>query len=421
MCLDVKPGHATPVSVSLHNPTLRITEFLCLGLKRLFDQHRKKFDGAAAPTCAAPSSLRGTSFTTLSLAQIICAPPVFTNIDAQLGAREGALRCTARGDPAPTLYWIQPNGHSRKFPPPRDKQARRSSGVLRLVRRRRDEVHRKDLAQHQQLAGVYMVEEGSSGMYICVAHNEWGNVTLTFNVTLPAVRQPEVTRTPEHDKVIRLAGIEVPRSRDREQSEDSVEPRAKHQPAFGRHKPRDRHESRDRHEPRDRHKSRDRPHRGKHKHHNGGKKRKQEDDLSLGEPWTERAWTDWDYEQHANDGPGHHERGPGQNGIPEVSLEQGREKPAGSEAGYNLTGLALNGSAPTFTLLELVGACVGTFVSTLLLCLIVLPLYLRRRWAHPPSGLEKPPKSDLYLNGLGAYMDTPSHTYMDPNELHIHR
>ena len=43
--------------------------------------------------------------------------PVFSNIDIALGEVTGRLKCSATGDPAPTLFWIQPNGRTTKYPP----------------------------------------------------------------------------------------------------------------------------------------------------------------------------------------------------------------------------------------------------------------------------------------------------------------
>ena len=69
-----------------------------------------------------------------------------------------------------------------------------------------------------------------------------------------------------------------------------------------------------------------------------------------------------------------------------------------------------------FNLTELVGAIIGTHVCTLLLCLIFMPIYLKRQWKkrrHQNQGLEKNPAETLYLNGRGIpdYLDTPTLTH----------
>jgi len=123
--------------------------------------------------------------------------PVFSNVDITLGDVVGRLRCSATGDPAPTLFWIQPNGRTTKYSPSTasvspaapvglgsasalpgavEDGARRTDGVLILS-------GRASTADSSTL----------TGMYICVANNEAGNVTLAVNISwplmLPATRQ----------------------------------------------------------------------------------------------------------------------------------------------------------------------------------------------------------------------------------------
>jgi hypothetical protein len=69
-----------------------------------------------------------------------------------------------------------------------------------------------------------------------------------------------------------------------------------------------------------------------------------------------------------------------------------------------------------FNLTELIGAIIGTHVCTLLVCIILMPIYYRRKIKqHNTNSLEKkkpPPPEKLFLNGLGHhtldYMETPT-------------
>ncbi len=136
-------------------------------LKEFYDKNSGVFEGAVVPSCLTPQRLKGKFFSELSLFDLRCQAPVFNNIDALFDVSHGRLRCTATGDPAPTLYWIQPRGRTTKYLAPEQEDARRNTGELDL-----------SLADVNDL----------SGMYICVAKNEAGNVTLTINVTLPHPR-----------------------------------------------------------------------------------------------------------------------------------------------------------------------------------------------------------------------------------------
>ena len=55
-----------------------------------------------------------------------------------------------------------------------------------------------------------------------------------------------------------------------------------------------------------------------------------------------------------------------------------------------------------FTLSELVGAVIGTHICTLLLCLVLLPLYLKKRWKHNlfSGSLAKSDKDSFYAKGI---------------------
>lgn len=155
------------------------------------------FRGVEPPTCDTPARHHGVSIGDLRSANdLVCQSPTFGNIDVQFDGdvhtvnqhhhreipsstghgRVGRLRCSASGDPAPTIYWIRPSGKAVRYDPPRP------SGVV-------GEGHSDHSGVNE---GVLVIEQTSnsavstnsiSGMYICVANNEAGNVTLTVNVS----------------------------------------------------------------------------------------------------------------------------------------------------------------------------------------------------------------------------------------------
>lgn len=139
-----------------------------LWLKEFFDKNGEVFKGAVAPSCLTPHRLRGKFFNQLSLFDFRCQSPMFNNIETTFGRSSGRLKCTASGDPAPILYWIQPSGKTTKYSPPTEEDSRKNEGVLTL---------------HNDDGNTNLF-----GMYICVANNEAGNVTLTINVSWPLSR-----------------------------------------------------------------------------------------------------------------------------------------------------------------------------------------------------------------------------------------
>lgn len=277
-------------------------------LKEFYDKNGEIFKGAPPPSCLTPQKLRGKFFNTLSLFDFRCSPPVFNNIDAVFDASQGRLRCTASGDPAPTLFWIQPSGESSRYSPPQDDEARSNEGVLAIAPSTPSD-GRDDL----------------SGMYICLAFNDAGNVTLTLNVSWPHLRNG--LRHHHHEHLPATVPVPVTHI-----TSTTLPPPSK------------------------------------------------------------PAKTS---QSHDND-------------VNNVS----------NRSTYNLTALNMyelhrRSGERLFNLTELVGAVIGTHVCTLLLCLVLMPIYLKRQWKkrHAHHGLEKPPNDSLYLNGLGHtldYMDTPS-------------
>ena len=127
-------------------------------LKEFYDKNGGLFTNAPPPSCLTPASLRGSSFDELSLSDLRCQRPAFNNIDARLGAEGGRLRCSAAGDPAPTLFWVRPSGVTTKYDAPVGDTARSNEAILKV-----------DTSGNGDVAG----------MYTCLALNDAGNVTLT--------------------------------------------------------------------------------------------------------------------------------------------------------------------------------------------------------------------------------------------------
>jgi len=155
-------------------------------LKDAFDRSPDTFRGAAAPSCLTPARLRGRYFADLQRTDFRCQPPAFSDIETAFGADAGGarLRCTAVGDPAPTLYWIQPSGRTTRYDAPDDEDARKNVGLLT--------VREADAAGGGGGTGP---SSSLFGLYICVANNEAGNVTLTINVSWPFALSNRVSST----------------------------------------------------------------------------------------------------------------------------------------------------------------------------------------------------------------------------------
>lgn len=170
-------------------------------IKSLFDSSADVFKGAVFPSCMGPSRIRGRFLSELSGSDFRCETPTFRNIDAVFGgAGEGRLDCRASGDPAPDLYWIKPSGWT-----------------VRYMADQQEGHHDPPRGSNEATLWVSRVDTDPNlvGMYICVATNEAGNVTLTINVSWPvhldttpttttttadlysATKRPELTKTTE--------------------------------------------------------------------------------------------------------------------------------------------------------------------------------------------------------------------------------
>lgn len=353
-------------------------------LKEFYDRSEETFKGAVAPSCLTPLRMKGKFFNELSQYDFKCQPPVFNNIDALLDEDTGRLRCTATGDPAPTLFWIKPTGESAKYAPPADEDIHQNEGVLAFSSSQTK--HNRDL----------------SGMYICLAYNEAGNVTLTLNVSWPKASKSTVVDYQHHPTVPSSSSVSN-REREGEGESSSISPSPP--PGSSHGKNRNHHQ-----------KHPDGPHRNKNKHRNH----------HLPSPELGEEGEDGQLDPITGDG--------GSNRDLEVTLESdldqrktiksntGSNDPTNKGKSYNFTALNMldfnrRKGERLFNLTELIGAVIGTHVCTLLLCLIFMPIYLKRQWkrrqhnSHHHTLEKQPPNETLYLNGLGHvhdYIDTPN-------------
>ena len=84
-------------------------------LKKFYDRTVDVFRGAVPPACHSPARLKGRRFDEVSLFDFRCHPPSFKDVEVSFAATAARLRCTATGDPAPIIYWIQPSGKTTMY------------------------------------------------------------------------------------------------------------------------------------------------------------------------------------------------------------------------------------------------------------------------------------------------------------------
>jgi len=349
-------------------------------LKEFYDKHRKLFEGGAGvalPSCNSPQRLKDKFFSTLSLFDFRCMPPVFNNIDAMFDDVTAKLRCTASGDPAPTLFWIQPSGESRRYSPSNDEDVRRNEGLLRITQT-------PDKAQ----AGPVALGERAqdlSGMYICLALNEAGNVTLTLNVTWPNShnhhnhlphRTLDKYPTPDLSNIFRLT-TPLPTS----SSTLKVTSTSPNLPEFYI---RPTHTSLPR---RKYDKDTSLP---RHKYDKDSNRLKPVKPIDILIDTDDILFETDNANEVIKPAP------------PSDVIHQNND----ARLNYTTLHMVHVGSGVTsrrqFTLSELVGAVIGTHICTLLLCLVLFPLYLKKRWKHNlfSGSLAKSDKDSFYAKGI---------------------
>lgn len=153
----------------LHHIRLGSNPLVCncdaVWVKDFYDDNEDLFRGAIPPSCSWPPGLKSRSFPDLDAGQFRCRIPMFSRVEAFFDESQVRLNCRATGDPAPSLYWIQPSGSTNRYSPPSDAEVQENEGEL---------VVEQDRSSRQR------------GMYICIANNDAGNVTLTIAIPGPS-------------------------------------------------------------------------------------------------------------------------------------------------------------------------------------------------------------------------------------------
>ena len=320
-----------PLFMTLSHIRLGSNPFHCnceiLWLKEFYDKNGEKFEGAAPPSCLSPSNKKGELFSDISLLDFRCQAPHFTNIDVVIKDNKGMLRCNANGDPAPRLFWVQPSGLSTLYKQPSNESVHSNTALINIS---------AENSRHNDL----------SGSYFCIAVNDAGNMTFTFNVTWP---MPRLDQSYKYKTITTDVGVRTIPENNTEVDIWSI--------------------------------------------------------LS-GLLSTTPMPTD---------------PTPAKTAKPKVT-ETPQGKSHINESSHNVVD---NGDSTEvkkmFTLTELIGAVVGTHVFTLILCLILIPLYFKRgcKSNSQQHGVGKKPSMQevRFLNGMGSH-GTQSYPYRDYYEGH---
>jgi hypothetical protein len=226
--LDRVDRRVAPLFAGLQHLRLGANPLRCdcstVWLKQFFDASADVFRNSPPPSCRGPPRLRGRLFNESTVDEFRCVAPQFTRAEAVFNGTVGRLVCAAAGDPAPTVYWIQPSGratrHEARLTQPQQlsPQQQQQPAVPVAVERdaAKDDGGLYDGGGGGENEGVLTVDVTESGvrmhgMYICIATNSAGNVTLTINlppagtplsrlpmpsVVLPDDRQPTSTSYP---------------------------------------------------------------------------------------------------------------------------------------------------------------------------------------------------------------------------------
>lgn len=181
-----------------------------------FQTNIKMFTGVDPPSCRTPSRLRAKTFNELTAEDFRCQLPVFKKVDAIFEESVGKLNCLATGDPIPLIQWIKPGNDVETFQPKGKPSSNENYGILYLT----DPQATEDL------------------VYKCVASNPAGNVTFSLNVVWPPkysrdqviINTPKTTLPPTipptKQTVTDLKQIEKDRSKEKD-SKQKIDTRDK--------------------------------------------------------------------------------------------------------------------------------------------------------------------------------------------------
>ncbi|ESO01606.1 hypothetical protein HELRODRAFT_174564 [Helobdella robusta] len=238
-----------------------------LWLKRFYDERKEDiFFEAPSPSCWSPKKFKNLTFDKFSVEDLQCSAPILSDVDLVLNTTSATLKCTAFGNPGPNIFWIEPSGKSTVF---RAKEIKDSNlfiteatlevNLTRTVlvkrgpnkmtsvnsppdnkqqkKRRKKKKKKKEYNQsvydnlyfdgnennnddydendgnsgdeNGHVQNFYSMMQASNledsdddghlfmGQYFCIAQNNMGNVTLTVNLTLPLSALIGATQAPQ--------------------------------------------------------------------------------------------------------------------------------------------------------------------------------------------------------------------------------
>ena len=149
--------------------------------------------------------MKNQSFENLTKTHFVCQAPAFKNIEALFETDHANLKCSASGDPTPTLFWILPSGRTFKYLP-KDLASNSKSSMFSSIstsssaaiysqqstfdESNLNEAHLNlKMSDHlpDPVSLSFNVKEAPllTGDYVCVANNHMGNVTLIIKVSWP--------------------------------------------------------------------------------------------------------------------------------------------------------------------------------------------------------------------------------------------
>jgi len=195
--LDLVDRRLAPLFNGLQHLRLGANPLRCdcstIWLKQFYDTSPDVFRGSPAPSCRSPARLRTRSFNESTIDEFRCIAPQFTRAEAVFNGSVGRLVCAAAGYPAPTVYWIQPSGRATRHEAKSLQQQHRQLVVQPIAGLTESNAMKEDIVglpdvvdggENEGVLNVDVAEQGirMHGMYICIAANSAGNVTLTINL-----------------------------------------------------------------------------------------------------------------------------------------------------------------------------------------------------------------------------------------------
>ncbi|XP_041929331.1 leucine-rich repeat and fibronectin type-III domain-containing protein 5 [Alosa sapidissima] len=122
-------------------------------------------------TCASPQHLSGRYYWSIPEEEFLCEPPLITSYSPETRVLEGqqvALRCKARGDPAPAIHWISP-------------ESKLVSNTSRTVVYANGTLH------------ITITTVKDTGKFTCISTNPAGEAQQTVELTI--IKLPHITNS----------------------------------------------------------------------------------------------------------------------------------------------------------------------------------------------------------------------------------